>query len=301
MLFPMKSLVLGLLALAAPLLGGELQPSQVPDTAKWQLHADFDAMRASVTGKAVFARIEAEHGTQLRAFKRMFSIHPLHDLRGITLFGDGRPDHAVALIDGRFNRGHLEDVVRAADAYQATTHGDLTIHHWQDQGVAQHAAFAREDLLVFSRQRELLHQALDTLATRIPAERDPFFAELGGKPLVAASIRLSEIEIPGDAARLVRMAKTLRLAAHEHDGRFTVRTAVETADTTDADRLRRMLDGVIALAEAGDATFDGLDLRSEVRTDDDRPGMTGSLSLPVLQWLMLLERAAAADVWKDPR
>jgi hypothetical protein len=293
----MKALVLSLFALAAPLHGGEIVPSQVPAAANWQLHADLDAMRASTTGQAVFARIEADHGAKLRAFKRMYSVHPLNDLRGITLFGDGQADHAVALIDGRFNRAHLEDVVKAADGYEASIHAGLTVHHWNDKGIPQHAAFAREDLLVFSRQRELLHQALDTLKMNVPAERDAFFAGEGGKPLIAASVRLSEIEIPGDAARLLRMAKTLHLAANENGGRFTVRTAVETADATDADRLRRMLDGVIAMVEAGEPTFDGLDLRSEVRADEARPGMTGSLSLPVLQWLMLLEKAASDQFW----
>ncbi len=292
----MKSLVLSLFALAAPLHAGEIVPSQVPAAANWQLHADLDAMRASTTGQAVFARIEADHGAKFRAFKRMYSVHPLNDLRGITLFGDGQADHAVALIDGRFNRAHLEDVVRAAEGYEAGTHAGLTVHHWNDKGIPQHAAFAREDLLVFSRQRELLHQALDTLKMNVPVGRDGFFAGEGGKPLIAASVRLSEFEIPGDAARLVRMAKTLHLAANENGGRFTVRTAMETADAADADRLRRMLDGVIAMVEAGEPTFDGLDLRSEVRADEARPGMTGSLSLPVLQWLMLLEKAASDEL-----
>jgi hypothetical protein len=297
----MKSLVFALVALAAPLHAAELVPSQVPVAARWHLHADLDAMRASTTGKAVFARIEADHGARLRAFKRMFSVHPLHDLRGITLFGDGRPDHAVALIEGRFNRAHLEDVVKAADGYEAGTHAGLTVHHWIDQGVPQHAAFAREDLLVFSRQRDSLLQALDTLKAQVPAEREAFFASHGGKPLIAARVRLSEIEVPGDAARLVRMAKTLHLAANEDGGRFTVRMAVETADATDADRLRRMLDGVIALVEAGEPSLEGFDLRSEVRADEARPGMTGSLSLPVLQWLILLEKAASDGFVKSPR
>ena len=57
-------------------------------------------MRGSQTGKTVFARIEADHGAKLRAFKRMFSLHPLADLQGVTLYGDGKPKQAVALING---------------------------------------------------------------------------------------------------------------------------------------------------------------------------------------------------------
>ncbi len=95
-----RNTILCLFALTAPVRAGELAPVEVPSSAEWLLHADLDAMRASETGKAIFAEIESKHGGQLRSFKRMFSIHPVTDLRDVTLYGDGKKDHAVALIDG---------------------------------------------------------------------------------------------------------------------------------------------------------------------------------------------------------
>jgi len=289
----MKLTLLCLLTLVAPLFAAEIVPSHIPLSAKWQLHADLDAMRASKTGKSIFARLEADHGAKLRAFKRMFSLHPLDDLRGITLFGDGKADHAVALIHGTFNREHIEDVIAAAEGYQSGTHAGFELQHWQDKGVAQHAAFAGENLLVFSRQKALLQEALDVLQARPPAARDPFLDAEGGRPLIAASARLSEIDLPGDEARLVRMARTLRLAAHEHGGRFILRMAVETADPTDADRLRRMLDGVIAFAQATDAKLDGLDLRADLAGEPGQPALAGAISLPAPEWITLMAKAAA--------
>lgn len=294
----MKSALLCLLSLVAPLHAGEVIPSQIPASARWQLHADLDAMRGSETGKAIFARIEADHGPKLRAFKRMFSLHPLEDLRGITLYGDGKPEHAVALIDGTFNRAHIEDVVAAADDHETSTHAGFTVHHWKDKGVGQHAAFASPALLVFSRQEELLRDALDVLKANAPAKKDSFLNADGGQPLIAASARLAEIDLPGDEARLLRMARTLHLSAQEHGGRFILRMAAETANPTDADRLRRMLDGVIAFAQAGDAKLDGLDLRSAMEADPDRPGMTGKISLPVGEWITLMEKASAEEPQK---
>lgn len=290
----MKSvLLLPLLIFLAPLRAAELDPARIPASAKWQLHADLDAMRGSGTGKTLFALLEAEHGKQLRAFKRMFSLHPLNDLRDITLYGDGQADHAVALIHGTFNRAHIEDVVGAAEGHETRSHGGITVHRWKDKGVDQHAAFARPDLMVFSRQPDLLQEALDVLAAKAPAAADPFFQADGGRPLLSAGARLGEIDLPGDQARLVRMAKTLRLAAHEHEGRFVLRMNVETADATDADRLRRMVDGVIAFAQAGDAKLDGLDLQARLETDPGRPAMSGRISLPVADWITLMSKAAA--------
>ena len=293
----MKIPAICFLALATPLLAGPLVPSQVPAAAKWQLHADLDAMRGSETGKTIFTRIEADHGAQLRALKRMFSIHPLNDLRGITLYGDGKPDHAVALIDGTFDLAHIQDVLGAADSHETDTHAGFTVHHWKDKDVWQHASFATESLLVFSRQKELLNDALDVLKANAPVKPDPFFAANGGSPLIAASARLSEIDLPGDEARLVRMAKTLRIAFNEHGGRFSVRIGAETADASAAESLRRMLDGVIAFVQASDVRFDGLDLRADLAADAGRPELKATLSLPVGEWVTLMEKAAAG---KDP-
>lgn len=293
----LKFHVLCFLALSPPLPAGPVVPSQVPAAANWQLHADLDAMRGSETGKSIFSRIEADHGAQLRAFKRMFSIHPLNDLRGITLYGDGKPEHAVALIDGTFDLAHIQDVLGAADSHETDTHAGFTVHRWKDKDVWQHASFATESLLVFSRQKELLHDALDVLKANAPAKPDPFFAANGGSPLIAASARLSEIDLPGDEARLVRMAKTLRIGFNEHGGRFSVRIGAETADAAAAESLRRMLDGVIAFVQASDVRFDGLDLRAELMADADKPELKATLSLPVAEWITLMEKAASE---KDP-
>jgi len=297
----MKTTILLLLGLAAPIFAGEMVPAQIPASAKWMLHADLDAMRGSETGKKIFTRIEDEHGAKLRAFKRMFSIHPLTDLHGVTLYGDGKPEHAVVLIDGTFDRAHMEDVVKAADDYKESSHAGFTVHNWDDKGKDQHAAFASDRLLVFSHQAGLLKDALDVLKANAPASADPFFTAEGGKPLLAASAKLSEIDMPADAARLVRMAKTLRLAANENGGRFLLRAGADTADAKDAERLRRMLDGVVAFAQAGDAKLDGLDLRADFSSTATPPTLSAALSLPVAEWITLMEKAAEEDAKKKKK
>lgn len=292
----MRNTVLSLLALAAaatPLRAGELTPTEIPASAQWLLHADLDAMRDSETGKAVFAEIEAKHGDQLRAFKRMFSLHPVTDLHDLTLYGDGKPEHAVVLIDGTFDRVHMEDVVKAADDYTAGNHDGTTIHGWKDKGTQQYAAFAKDSLLVFSRQQDLLKLALETLKTGSATAADPFFNADGAKPLVCASANLTGIELPPDAAHLVKLASTLRFAVSEHDGRFRVRAGADAGDAKAADRMRRMLDGVVALAEVADPKLQGLDLECKITATQGKPGTAIALSLPVNEWLGLMKKAAA--------
>jgi len=284
--------ILCLLALAGPLRAGELAPAQVPASAQWLLHADIDAMRGSDTGKAIFSKIEAEHGDQLRAFKRMFSLHPLTDLHDVTLYGDGKKDHAVVLIDGTFDRVHMEEVIKGADNHATENHADFNIHTWTDKGATQHAAFASDALLIFSRQDDLLRSALDVVKANASVEADPFFAATNGAPLVAAKATLAGIEMPADAARILKMASGLHVTLSENAGRFTVRAGVEAADAAAGDRLRRMLDGVIAFAEVADPKLGGLDIACEITPSVGKPGLNAALSLPTGQWLEFLKKAA---------
>lgn len=289
----MKFLIPLLLPLAAPLCAGELSPAQVPSTAKWLLHADLDAMRSSETGKAVFSRIEAEHGAKLRALKRMFSLHLINDLRDITLFGDGLKDHAVVLFDGTFDQAHIEDVLKAADGYSGTSHEGIAVHSWTDKGKPQNAAFAKPDLLVFSPQRDLLYKQLDALKANAPGTENPLLSAPGSRPLIAAAARLAEMEMPEDSARVLRQIGLMKLSAHEEGGRFSIKMNAATPNPKRANSLRRILDGIVALSEIGNPDLASSDFQSAIDTTD-QPGVNAAVSLPVAQWLSLMEKGAKA-------
>ena len=288
----MKQHLVSLLALTAPLHAAELVPARIPASAKWVLHLDMDAMRASETGKAVFERIEREHGTKLQALKRISSVHLLNDLHDLTLHGDGKPEHGVALVSGTFDQAHMVDVVKASDDYAAETYAGVVIHSWKDKNQTQHAAFANDGLLVFSRQDDALKQELDVLKTGNPAPADPIFSAGGGKPLIAAVAKLGEIELPPDASKILRLAGVLRIAASEDDSRFSIQMGADSKDAKHANRLRRLLDGVLALAEAGNPKLSDSDFQSEVTATRETPGVNVALSLPVRDWLEILNEAA---------
>lgn len=286
----MKHLILSLiLASAAPLPGGGLNPAQVPASAKWRVHFDLEAMRDSESGRAVIGGLEAEHAEGFGSFTELFRFRIFSDVRGITLYGDGLPDHAVLLVDGRFDRAHIEGVLKHAEGYSVADHGTVAVHSWLDKDVRQHAALPSDALLVFSHQEDLLRQGLDALARNVAAEEtDPFLAAGGRRPLVVAAAELSEIEITGDEARVLRLSRSIRLTADERDGRFTLRGRIGTANVADADRLRRMIDGLIAMLEVGDPKFETLDLRAGLEVTRESPGLEVELSLPSGEWIAML-------------
>ena len=289
----MKKFILCLIPLAASLHAGELAPSQIPSAAKWMLHADFDAMRGCETGKAVFQQVEADHGAQLQAFKRMFSVHLIDDVHDVTLFGDGKPEHAVLLIKGKFDRAHIEDVLKGADNYSEATYEGMNILTWEDKGLSQHAAFAGPDLLVFSRQNDLLRQEILTLKANVQVPADPFFTADGATPLLCASANLAGVDMPTDSARILRMANHVKIAANENSGHFSIRMAADSSDAARAEQLRRMLDGVIAFADAGNPDPDHLHFTSAIACTKDKPGVSATISLPLAEWLALMKKEAA--------
>lgn len=292
----MKFPILSLLAtLASPLLAGPCMPEQISPDAKWLVHADFDAMRDCQTGQAVFSLLEADQGKRLRAISTFLAMQPLTTLHGITLYGNGGPGHAAALVDGKFDRGLLENLVRTTKGYAGFTHAGYTVHSWLEEGAKQHAAFTSDNLLVFSRDEDGLKKALDALRSPSPDPANPLFVAEEGRPLVVARARFAEMTLPEDLSRLVRTVKAIRLATLESNGRFILRASAEAETGPDADRLRRMVDGVLAFAQVQDAKLEGLDLKADLNAVTQSPVFTAALSLPVGEWIGLMEKSAGEE------
>ena len=182
-----------------------------PAAAKWFLHIDFDGLRETATGKDLFAQVEEQHGRQFRAIKRMFSP-TAHRPGRRHPDGSGGKDMAVALIDGRFDRAHIEDIIGAADDYDTHRHGDFTVDEWTDdkKGKPQFGAFVSDNLIAFSEQEGLLHDALDVLGGKkdsLPA--DPYCKKNGA--FAAGWARLADIEMDDEESQLLRKGEELRM------------------------------------------------------------------------------------------
>ncbi len=283
---------LALIALAAPLAASDLQPSQIPASAKWLIHADVDSMRDSETGKAVFQLIAKKHAQQIEDVARLLAFRLPDHLKGVTLHGDGAPGNAVLLLNGIFNRVYIETIIQGAEAYSSSTHGDSTIHTWTDKGSVQHASFAGDQLLVFSRALDPLKHSLDVLKGTSPATEDPLFTADDNRTLAIGAIRISGIQLPGDAARLLSKADSLRIAASETDGRFNLRVAAKALQNEESQRLLRLLDGAIAFGQLAVPELSSLDLRMKVAEFTNGEGFSTDINLPTGEWLEFLRAAA---------
>lgn len=296
----MKFLLTSLIVATAAVQAGPWNPQHVSANAKWTLHVDLDGLRETRVGKELADRLEAEHGRQFRALKRMFSVNPLTDLAGITLYGSGAENEAVALIDGRFDRAHIEDVIGGADDYRNHRHGDATVHQWtdKDKGKTQFAAFAGDQRIVFSEREELVHHALDVLAGKAGAAAEvPFFGSGPGRPVMAGFARLAEIEMKGEESKLLRKAEALRMAVAEADGRMQVRIAIDAAKPKTAQRMHKVIEGLVAFGELAELIKGELEIES--RLANEELTVETALSMPVGEFLDLLEKDAKMKANKE--
>lgn len=284
----MKFLFLAI-TLLTPLRAAELNPAQISPQANWWFHADLDGARASLVGKRMVTEIQSRMGPKLTALKRMFSVNPLTDLSSITLYGDGRQDHAVALIHGQFDRAHLEDLVKAADQYDATDHAGLVIHQWLDKGKTQFASFAADDLLAFSHDPILLRQAIDVLSSGIGMAADEFVTASPSRPIIAAAVDMTEIEMDQETSRLVREARGMKFTLAETGDRMAARMRIDVQEPKQGERLRQVVTGIVALGQLGDETINALDLLFDARSSDRGRTITTTMSLPSMEMLQLMD------------
>ena len=294
----MKPILLSL-SLAGILSAGEFQPDRVAPDAKWWLHADLTAAKQTAPGQRMVEAIEAKHGDQLNALKLMFSVNPMTDLDSITLFGDGRKDKAVAIIEGRFNRKHLEGLVKAAEDYKHHTHGSFGVHSWEDKGKRQHAAFATNTLLIFSHEKPLLHQALDVIESGNGMTPDPFTTSGEGSPFLIGSALLSEVEMDGDESRLLGKADVLKIALHESGEQMDARMLLEAGNPRDGQRFKRVMEGIIALGELSDALSDSGDMTFTTRTSGGGRIVNSTMSMPSSMMVEWMEAEGAFDLDDD--
>src|ERR1043165_9078392 len=80
----------GCLGWVAAAVAGPINMNWVAPDAAWIVHIDVDAVRGSTIGKFIIANWDKEDEAELAAVKAKIGIDPVHDLKGVTVFGKSR-------------------------------------------------------------------------------------------------------------------------------------------------------------------------------------------------------------------
>jgi len=283
----MKQTPLLLSLLAAPLaIAGPFQPAAIPAEANWYLHGDLTGLRETTTGELVIKEIRKNEANSLDEIENLFGFDILTDLTDVTLFGNGKADQAAIMLTGNFDRSHLEGIIGEADSYQTSGHGSTTIHHWDDDGKTQHAAFHGDETVVISEQKDLVALAVDVLAKNKPSLKltKPLPST---NPVVVAFANLTKIEMPiEEGSRIIRKAESFFVTLGEKDERLTTDLVVEASSDKVARQMMHVLQGAVSLGELAEEKIEDLDIRHSGKIEGKT--MTMSMNLSVAKALVLL-------------
>lgn len=283
----MKTLILTLLT--APLaFANPFQPETIPATANWYLHGDLTMMRETNAGGLLVKLIRKDQAEALAEIENILEFDPLTDLTGLTAFGNGKKEEGALVLRGKFDRTRIEEVITYADNYKTTRYGTTTLHHWDDKGKTQHAAFHGNRTLVISQQENLLQLGLDVLAKEKPGL--PADLKLPAEdPTLVAFANISKIDLPNDeGSRIVRRAKSLMVTMGEKEDRLQMAMIAETDSAQTSRRMLSVMEGVVALGQLTDENIEALEIRHEGQVTGT--AMTMSMSLSTTKALEILSQ-----------
>lgn len=236
--------------------GAALDVASLPRDTAWGWHLDMAAFRGSEPGRYLTDEARDEElAAAVRRFRAQCSFHPLQDVTGLTLYSRSyEPGSGVLLIRGSLDADSVLSSLRERRTLHEHKHGRHVLYEWTAPGTdtARCACFYSPALtMIGSRQSvvnaiEVAAGSIPRLAvTPVPASgRGSFFCGW------AADCRgqltgLRESVLLGPVNRLA-------FAVGQVSDRVTGEIHLQAASVTEAQHLRDILTGVLALMILGD-------------------------------------------------
>jgi hypothetical protein len=233
-----------------------LDLKQVPAQAKWVMHVDVDAFRASVVVQKAYHKCLEMHpdaGMKMDLVSAMIGMDPRKDLHGFTAYGnDTNKERGVLILHADVNQPLLLAMVAKAADHKATTYGSYELHSWTHKCPKTGAhpvtgVFYKPNVLVFAGCVDGVKAALDVLdgkAAGITGHDSP----LAGRTLPGTIFlaRASAID-PKTKCPVLKQAESFRVALGENQGRSFYRARLVMKTTAAAEQVKAVVDGFRAM------------------------------------------------------
>lgn len=242
---------LGALAQAAP-----LELKHVAADAKWVMHLDVDAVRASTVVQKGYHKcleMHKEVAQHLDKVRDMIGMDPRTDLHGITCYGPQVGKHqGVLIVQADMNQQLLVDKAKLGPDHMVTKYGACELHSWtHKKGDRQHhatGAFFTPKVLVFGGSVEEVKAGLDVLSGKS--------ASLAGKPSaldgdIAPGTTFVHRAIDVGAhtkCPVLKQAQSYCVSTGENKGESFFRARFIMNTTESADQVKAILEGFKAMA-----------------------------------------------------
>ena len=246
-----------LLSLATLGQAATLDPTTVSGDAKWVVHLDVDALRASiVVQNAAQEFVEkcpiAEVAVPMIAGSRsLIGMDPTEDLYGITLYGTriGK-EEGVLIVFADVNQRLLVEKVKLAHEYESTSYGSHELHSWTHKDKRGErpvtGAFYKDKAIVFSGSQNEVKAALDVLDGKKPALTCEVLAAEApaGTTLIARAVGIAKVPA---APKLAREIDSVSVITGENDGQSFLQVKVVAKSDDVAEQMGTVAEGIRAL------------------------------------------------------
>jgi hypothetical protein len=268
--------VLGLAAL------GRAEPvelKQVAADAKWLVHVDVDAMRASIVVQKAYCKCMEVHKDAQKHFDKVqetLGLDLKKDLHGITVYGkDLDKHHGVLIVHADVNQKLLLEKAQKAPDHKVAKCGSYEIHSWtQKHGKESrtvYGTFFKPNVLVFAGCASAIHAALDVLDGKSPGitdQKSPLAGRLppGATLIIRASAIGPQIKCP-----ILKEADSFRVTLGENQGESFYRARLTMKSSEAADQVKAVVEGfraMVGLARGSDAETMKLVNALKVTTQD---------------------------------
>ena len=253
--------VLGLAAI------GRAEPvelKQVAADAKWLVHVNVDAMRASIVVQKAYQKcmeMHKEAGQHFDKIQKELGLDLRKDLHGVTAYGkDLDKHHGVLIVHAGVNQKLLLEKAQKAPDHKVAKYGSHEIHSWTHKhGKQSHAAFGtffKANVLVFAGSEAGIHGALDVLDGKSPGitdEKSPLAGHLSPGAILIA--RASAV-CPQTKCPILKQADSVRISLGESQGKSFYHARLTMKSTEAADQVKAVVEGfraMVGFAHGSDA------------------------------------------------
>jgi len=248
------ALVLGFVSLtqAAP-----LDLKQVPADAKWVVHIDIDAVKATTIVQNAWKMCNEKHpeaAQHMDKAKQMIGMDPRKDLHGVTMYGKqiGKPE-GVMIVNVQVDQKLLAEKAEKAPDHKVVKHGDAAIHTWTvKHGKQQRPAAGAfyKDGIVFAGSVDEVKAALDLLAGKGASAGTA--SPLAGPVLPGTTVL---VRVSGIAAAnlpvkspIVKQIEAVRIAMGENNGQSFFRGKATMTNAEVVNQVKTIIEGGKAMA-----------------------------------------------------
>jgi len=249
-------ILMGLVLFCTKMQAAEVDKANVSKEAKFVMHIDFDAFRASKLGSTVIKQVREQEGKErMEAMMEIIGFDPFTVLNGMTMSGNGEEENAMIILKHAAETKKVLSFIKLEDDYRPTEYKDQIIHSVGKVGERGYISFVNKTTAVITPSRELAQTGIDLVRGKGAASKlASQIAEMSKKAKTVFMVGYADLDGLEDVIEDPNVNDMAREAAifvgeSGEDMVMCVQVVAQSVET--AEHMQNMVNGLIGFAALG--------------------------------------------------